>query len=214
MKSTISSSEKPPPPPSSSSSAASMSFFLSPLSLSLLLSRTTRLSASATFGNNDLFGLLHEKNPAGPGVHVEPDESVNIPQQVAPDDGGAGEAGGQRVHPAVETAAHEEERVAAEEVADGAGPALAVEDEPVRVRVGGEDGRLAEDVGGEERSEPGDPVVDEGLRIGGFVGGDELERLADEGRPEVSRREEATATADGGGAEEEEKGEEEEEEVE
>lgn len=115
------------------------------------------------------------------------------------------------MHPLVKTPLHQQQRVTAEQVRDRTGIArleelpLVEEYEPVRIRVGGEDGRLAEDVGGEDRSESGDAVVDERLWVGCLVGGDDVEGLAQEGEAEGARRE---AEAGGPAAAEEEEGEE------
>lgn len=128
-----------------------------------------------------------------------------------PNDSRVGKAHGERVHPLVEAAPHEQQRVPAQEVRYRARvarleePALVVQDEPVRVRVGREDGRLAEQVGREDRTVSGDPVVDEGLRVLRLVGGDELEGLPDEGEAQVPRGE-AAPPRRGGAAEEGEDG--------
>lgn len=79
-------------------------------------------------------------------------------------------------------------------------PPLVLDNKPINIRVGGEDGRIAEDVGGEEGAKAGDARVSEGLGVGGLVGGDELEGLAEEGEAEGSRRE---AAHEQGAAEEE-----------
>lgn len=115
---------------------------------------------------------------------------------------------------------HEEERMFAEQIGDRTGVAalekllLVLENEPVRVQIGRENRRLAEEVGREDRAEPAHPVVDERLRVLRLVGGDQLEGLADEGEAESPRRE-AEAPESGRPAEEEEEengGQEEEEE--
>ncbi|KAL6980694.1 hypothetical protein U1Q18_022331, partial [Sarracenia purpurea var. burkii] len=82
--------------------------------------------------------------------------------------------------------------------------AFVLDDEPVRIRVGGEDSRLTEYVGGEDGTEPGHSLVDEGFRVLGLVGGDELKGFAYEGEAESARRESDVSAAEGGGAEEEE----------
>lgn len=118
------------------------------------------------------------------------------------------------MHPLVKAPLHQQQRVPPQQVRDRTGIArleqlaLVQEYEPVGVRVGREHGRLAEYVGGEHRSEPGYPVVDEGLRVGCFVGGDDVEGLAEEGEAEGARREAEVAAEAGGAAEEEEEGEE------
>lgn len=128
-----------------------------------------------------------------------------------PDDGRVGEAHGERVHPLMQVAPHQQERVPAQKIGYRTGvarleqPALVLQDEPVRFRVGREHGRLAEQMGGENRTVSGHPVVDERLRVLRLVGGDELERLPDERQPQVTRREAAPPPR--GGAEEDEEGE-------
>nr|GMC59152.1 hypothetical protein Iba_chr02aCG22120 [Ipomoea batatas]GMC61756.1 hypothetical protein Iba_chr02bCG23070 [Ipomoea batatas] len=91
----------------------------------------------------------------------------------------------------MQTPSHKQQGVPSQQVRYRTGvarlekPALVLENEPVRLRVGRENGRFAEDVGGENRPVFGNPVVDERLRVGRLVGGDELQRLADQGQPEV-----------------------------
>lgn len=114
------------------------------------------------------------------------------------------------MHSLVKSSAHKHEGIAAEKIGYGGGvagfeeAAFVLEDEPVQLRVGGEDGRLAEDVGGENGAVFPDPIVDEGLGILGLVRGDELQRLAQERQAEGPRREVALAAARGGGGAEDE----------
>lgn len=125
-----------------------------------------------------------------------------------PDDGRVSKAHGEGMHPLVQASSHEQERMPAQQIGNRTGvtrleeTALVLQDEPVGVRVSGEDGGFAEHMGGENGAVFGDPVVDEGLRILRLVGGDKLEGLSDQGYAEVSRREAAAAA--GGGAEEDE----------
>lgn len=114
------------------------------------------------------------------------------------------------MHSFVKATAHKHQGISSEQIGYGARvagfeeAAFVLENEPVQLRVGGEDGGLAEDVGGEDGAVFLDAIVDEGLRVLGLVCGDELQRFADEGQPEGPRREVALAARGGGGAEEEE----------
>nr|GMC94262.1 hypothetical protein C4D60_Mb03t08650 [Ipomoea batatas] len=78
------------------------------------------------------------------------------------------------MHSFVKGSAHKHQGIAAEEIGYGGGvagfeeAAFVLEDEPVQLRVGGEHGRLAEDVGGENGAVFPDPIVDEGLGILGL----------------------------------------------
>lgn len=114
------------------------------------------------------------------------------------------------MHSLVKTPFHKQKRVPSEQVRDRTGVtrleqlAFVLEDEPVGFRVSGEHGRFAEHVGREDGSEPGNPVVDEGIWVFRLVGGDEVEGLAEEGETEGARRESEVAARDDGGAEEDE----------
>lgn len=92
--------------------------------------------------------------------------------------GGIRKTHGERMHPFVQTPLHKQQRVFPEKVRDGTRitafeqSPLVLEHKPVHIRVGREDCGFSENVGGENGSEAGDPGVDEGFRVGGFVGGD------------------------------------------
>ena len=144
----------------------------------------------------DLFGLVEEADGGGglPLPHGGEDEAVDVGEERRRR--GAAEAGErERVEAPVRGALGEEQRVRAEQRGDGGrvaaadGAALGGEEEAVEGRVGGEDGALAEDVGGEDAAAVArHAVVDEGLRVGGLVGGDEAQRLPDERQPRAARR--------------------------
>ena len=144
----------------------------------------------------DLLGLVEEADGGGglPRPHGGEDEAVDAGEERRRR--GAAEAGErERVEAAVRGAPGEEQRVRAEQRGDGGrvaaadGAALGGEEEAVEGRVGGEDGALAEDVGGEDAAAVArHAVVDEGLRVGGLVGGDEAQRLPDERQPRAARR--------------------------
>lgn len=84
--------------------------------------------------------------------------------------------------------------MAAEEGGDGGwiaaleGAAFPSENLAVELRVGGEDGALAEDVGGEDSAMAADSLVDKGFWILCFVSGHQLERFSDEGEAQEARR--------------------------
>lgn len=87
------------------------------------------------------------------------------------DDGGVGEAHGEGVHSLVERALHEEQRVFPEEVRYRTGIAtfeqfpFVQQNEPVRFRVGRENGGFAEHVGGEDWTVAFHALVHEGFRV-------------------------------------------------
>jgi hypothetical protein len=145
----------------------------------------------------DLLGLLHEADGGGgvplPGAHGGEDEAVDVRQERRRR--GAAEAGeSERVEALVRGAAREEQGVAAEKRGDGGrvaaadGAALGGEEEAVEGRVGGEDGALAEDVRREDAAVARHALVDEGLRVGRLVRGDEPQRLPDERQARAARR--------------------------
>jgi hypothetical protein len=148
----------------------------------------------------DLLGLLHEADGGGggvphlPGAHGGEDEAVDVRQERRRR-GAAAEAGErERVEALVRGAAREEQGVAAEQRGDGGrvaaadGAALGGEEEAVEGRVGGEDGALAEDVRREHAAVPRHALVDERLRVGRLVRGNEPQRLPDERQARAARR--------------------------
>lgn len=141
-----------------------------------------------------LLGLLHEENPVGPGIQVEPDQAVYVDEQVIFYNRGVGEAHGERVHSLVKVAFHQQQRVLPKQVGYGARVAalehlpFVLQDEPVRLWVGREHRGLAEHVGGEDGPEPSHPLVDKRLRVLRLVGRDQLQRLAYDWQTQVPRR--------------------------
>lgn len=134
---------------------------------------------------------------AAPRPQIEPNQPVDAGEQRGPNDLRGSEAGeDEGMHALVKSAFHEQEGAAAEEgrdargVAGFEGAAFAGEDEAVEVGVRGEDGELAEEVGGEEAAVvEEEAVVDEGLGMAGAVGGDHAESFSEEGKAGGAGRE-------------------------
>lgn len=141
-----------------------------------------------------LLGLLHKENPVGPGLHIEPDQPVDIVKKMIPYNGRVGEAHGERMHSLVEIAFHEQQRMLSKQVGYGARVAtlkqlsFVLQYEPVHLRVGRENGRFAEHMGRENGTETFHSLVNERLRILRLVGGDQLQGLTYKGETQVSRR--------------------------
>lgn len=101
----------------------------------------------------------------------------------------------ERMHFLMKISLHQQQRVFSQQVGYGARVAtleqlpFVLQNEPVRLRVGGKHRRLAEHVRREDGTEPVDPLVDERFWVFCLVGRDELPCLAYEGQAEVSRRE-------------------------
>jgi hypothetical protein len=129
---------------------------------------------------------------------------------MVPNDRGVGEAHGEGMHSLMKTALHEQQRVPPQQVRYRGRVAtlkqlpFVLQDEPVRLWVGGENGRFAENVGCEDGSEPAHPLIDEGFRILSLVSGNELQSLSDERESEVPRWQ-PQPPAPGGADQEEEK---------
>lgn len=92
------------------------------------------------------------------------------------DDGRVGETHGEGVHFLVKRALHEKQRVFSKEVGYGTGVAAFEEfpfveqNEAVGLRVCGEDGGFAKDMGGKNWAVAMDAVVDEWFGVVGLVG--------------------------------------------
>lgn len=158
-----------------------------------------------------LLGFVQEVNAAGPGLHVEQDQSVYVPEQMVFHDGGIGKTHSQRMHSLMKTPSHQQKRMPPEQACYRTGIAgleelpFVLQDEPVHFRVGREYGRFPEYVGGENGAEFGHPIIYKGFGIFGLVSGDELEGFSHQGQPEVPRWKSPPAAS--GGAEEEEENE-------
>lgn len=99
----------------------------------------------------------------------------------------------ERVEALVGGAMGDEHRVGAEKRGESGGvaavgdAALAVEDEAVEGRVGGEDGALAEDVGGEHGPVLRHALEDEELRVGKPVHGEQPQGLPNQRQTRAAR---------------------------
>jgi len=117
-----------------------------------------------------------------------------VVEKVILDDGGVGEAHGERVHSLVQSAFHQQKRVFSEQVRYGTRVTaiqqlpFVLQNEPVQLRVRREHRRLAKNVRHEDRPVAPHALVHERLRIGALVRGYQLQRLADERKAVAPRR--------------------------
>jgi hypothetical protein len=74
--------------------------------------------------------------------------------------------------------------------------AFILQDEPIGILIGREDGWFAEDVGSENRAVAGDPIINKGFGVFSLVSRDELKSLSEEGKAEITGGQAGVAAAD------------------
>uniref|UniRef100_A0A2P2MCA6 Uncharacterized protein n=1 Tax=Rhizophora mucronata TaxID=61149 RepID=A0A2P2MCA6_RHIMU len=105
-----------------------------------------------------------------------------------------GETHGQRMHSLMDTALHHQQRVLSQQVGYRARVVtfkqlpFILQNEPVRLWVGGEHGRFTKHMGRENWTEPLNAFVDERLGIFALVCRYQLESFADQRKAETPRR--------------------------